>query len=364
MPTRRLRRQALADVPERFIRLATAFLVPCFGAIAVIATFSPEGPHTTTRRIIVGLIFLTTIPVGIGIARMYFGRVWRPHPLRRSRLGPILFVVYADIGVSAVLFTFANHATALYGTALFAIIGAFTASFTSRAVVLSHIGVTSVVITTLAVLTWRQGNHDIISVIARWLTSLLSANAVLLMLNAFTRGMQKSFDTQLDNATRDSLTGLLNRRGLELWAEHVLSSRLTRIDFILVDLDRFKTINDTHGHAAGDEVLVLAGRRLAAAVGDHGLLARTGGEEFTVLMTDCDSGELSHAIRAAVHDPDDEIPITASVGVATLTFDDITRGDAADALREGPRRADIALYQAKRAGRNRVQTYPSPPKPD
>lgn len=128
IPARRLHRQALADVPERFIRLTTAFLVPCFGAIAVIVTFSPEGPNTTTGRIIVVLIFLTTIPVGIAIARVHFGRVWRPHPLRRSRLRPILFVTYADIGLSAVLFTFSDHGAALFGTALFAIIGAFTAS--------------------------------------------------------------------------------------------------------------------------------------------------------------------------------------------------------------------------------------------
>lgn len=75
-------------------------------------------------------------------------------------------------------------------------------------------------------------------------------------------------------------------------------------------------------------------------------------------MTNRDSSETSQAIRAAVHDPRDKIPVTASVGVATLNFADIFGSDRIDPLREGLRRADIALYEAKRAARNRVQTYP------
>lgn len=78
-------------------------------------------------------------------------------------------------------------------------------------------------------------------------------------------------------------------------------------------------------------------------------------------MTNRDSSETSQAIRAAVHDPRDKIPVTASVGVATLNFADIFGSDRIDPLREGLRRADIALYEAKRAARNRVQTYPGQP---
>jgi diguanylate cyclase (GGDEF)-like protein len=156
----------------------------------------------------------------------------------------------------------------------------------------------------------------------------------------------------------------ISRYGLELWAEQLLRSHPTRVDFILVDLDHFKAINDTHGHAAGNEVLIRPSNRLEATLGGDGLLARTGGEESTVLMTNRDSTEASDAIRAAVHDPRDKIPVTASVGVASLTFDDIFGSDPVDPLREGPRRADIALYEAKSAGRNRVQTYPGPPGAD
>lgn len=356
---RRLYRRALSDVPERFIRLSTAVLVPCFGAIAVVTTLSPEGPNSTARRFIVGMIYLSTIPVGIAVTRMHFGKAWRPYRLSRGRPWPIAFVGYADIGVTGVLSTFVSHEGALFGTALFVVIGVFTAAFTTKSVVVGHLAFTSIVITTLAVLTWRQSQHDIAGVIARWLVSLLAANSTLLILNAFTRGVQKSFDTQLDHATRDPLTGLLNRRGLELWADQLFRSLPARVDVILIDLDRFKAINDTYGHAAGDDVLVRTSNRLAAILGrDGGLLARTGGEEFTVLTTNRDSTAAPHAILGAVHDPYDKIPVTASAGVAGLTVDDIVDSDQDDPLREGLRRADIALYQAKRAGRNRLQTYP------
>jgi two-component system, cell cycle response regulator len=358
---RRLYRRTLSDVPERSIRLTTAILTPCFGAIAAVMTLSPEGPNSPTRRIIVGLIYLSTVPVGIVVGRMHFGKVWRPQRFTRNRPGPIAFVAYADVGLSTVLFTFVAHEAALIGAGLFAIIGVFTAAFTSRSVVVVHVAFTTFVITALAVMTKRQGQYDTAGVIGRWLVLLLGTNATLVMLNAFVRGVQKSFDTQLDNASRDPLTGLLNRRGLELWAEQSLLAHPTRVDFILVDLDHFKAINDTHGHAAGDEVLIRTSNRLEASLGGDGLLARTGGEEFTVLMTNRDSTAVSHAIRAAVHDPRDTIPATASVGVATLNFDDIFGSDPIDPLREGPRRADIALYEAKRAGRNRVRTYPGPP---
>jgi len=358
--TRRLYRGALSDVPERFIRLSTAILVPCFGAIAAGTMLSAEGPDSTPRRIVASLIYLSTVPVGIAVARMPFGKLWRPYRLTRTGPWLVAFIAYADIGVSATLFTFVNYEGALVGTALFATIGIFVAAFASKWVVAAHLAFTSLVITVLALLTWWQGLHDTAAIVTRWLTLLVATNASPMILNAFAGGLQKSFDTQLESATRDPLTGLLNRRGLELWTDQALRSHPTRVDFIVVDLDHFKAINDIHGHAAGDDVLVRTATRLQATLGTDGLLGRTGGEEFAVFMTNRDSTDVARAIQAAVHDPRDAIPVTASVGVATLTLDDTSKGSRVDLLQEGPRCADIALYEAKRAGRNRVHTYTDP----
>lgn len=345
----------LSQVPERTIRYVTAILVPGFASVCLIAMFSAEGPATICRRTIAILMCVTTIPVGIAIARMHFGKAWRPQSVKRVSSVPAV-VLYADFGLTAILFTFVDPEAALFGTAMFAIIGTLTATFTGRAVVIVHIAFTTAVITSLAILTWRQGTHDAAGVLARWATAILATNATLLALNGFTRGVQAALDTQLVNATRDPLTGLLNRRGLELWVNRSLRSQPASLDFILIDLDNFKRINDTHGHRTGDNVLVAAANRLTARLANCGLLARTGGEEFAVLITTSEPGELAEAMRAAVYEPTDPVRVTASVGVATLTREEI-RGDAVPALIEGLRRADIALYEAKRAGRNCVRWY-------
>jgi diguanylate cyclase (GGDEF)-like protein len=124
----------------------------------------------------------------------------------------------------------------------------------------------------------------------------------------------------------------------------------------LLDIDYFKTINDTYGHAAGDRVLVEISRRLRATVRDSDILGRWGGEEFLVVFTDADpeAGRVgSERIRLAIArepvalGPDVSVWVTVSVGVA---------GRAPDArLSDGTlAAADGALYEAKAGGRNAV----------
>jgi diguanylate cyclase (GGDEF)-like protein/putative nucleotidyltransferase with HDIG domain len=159
-----------------------------------------------------------------------------------------------------------------------------------------------------------------------------------------------------DAAHRDHLTGLLNRRGFQTVFDTELE-RARRADqslsLIVGDLDRFKQVNDEHGHAAGDEVL----KRVAGAIGGakrgFDSAARVGGEEFAVLAPDCDEHGafmLAERIRAGVHDTlvarDPGTPLTISFGISTFPL----HGQSADALL---RTADQALYAAKRLGRNR-----------
>jgi len=156
------------------------------------------------------------------------------------------------------------------------------------------------------------------------------------------------------DAEQDALTGLLNRRGLDRAGAHFDPRRQT-VSVIQCDLDNFKRINDTYGHAAGDQVL----KRVAALLLDlapaNAAAARLGGEEFVLLLGDmrlAEAGMLAHRIRMALgglgwHEIGVDGQVTASFGVAQWSQGDHAFADALS-------RADAALYVAKAEGRNRV----------
>jgi diguanylate cyclase (GGDEF)-like protein len=162
-------------------------------------------------------------------------------------------------------------------------------------------------------------------------------------------------------ALHDPLTGLANRAMFQERLTHALE-RLNKggdpVALLALDLDRFKQVNDTLGHEAGDELLRQVAQRLAALLSDNDTLARLGGDEFVILQdaikTVAQSQSLSEKIIARVSEPyrlaGTEVRIGVSIGVAL----------AADAARDGldlPARADFALYQAKESGRNQYRFY-------
>jgi diguanylate cyclase (GGDEF)-like protein len=158
-------------------------------------------------------------------------------------------------------------------------------------------------------------------------------------------------------ARRDALTGLPNRRALEeeLARETARAARAgTALSAIALDVDRFKLVNDAHGHAVGDAVLATVAARAAAALRGGDVLARTGGEEFTALLPGADLAravEVAERIRARVAAGPVEaagraLAVTVSLGCAALAA-----GDHGGSLLA---RADAKLYEAKRAGRDRV----------
>lgn len=177
----------------------------------------------------------------------------------------------------------------------------------------------------------------------------LVAHAALALRNAY---LLEDVQAQ---AVTDALTGVANRRELEASLERELVRAQHHDDelaVVLVDLDRFKLLNDTHGHQVGDEVLRRVGKVLADAVGELGTAARYGGEEFAVVLPRCgtvSAAATAERIRAAIERLTEPVPVTASLGVATFPAD----GQDIESL---VRRADAALYEAKRQGRNRVTT--------
>jgi diguanylate cyclase (GGDEF)-like protein len=155
-------------------------------------------------------------------------------------------------------------------------------------------------------------------------------------------------------ATLDGLTGLLNRAEVQRrLAGGLISGARESLVVALLDLDHFKTINDRHGHLAGDEILRLTGVRVAAILRGDEYAGRYGGEEILVVLRDVDGQGadrilgLHQAIgRAAFHVEGSAIAATCSIGV--------TWAGSADDWRSLIRRADAALYEAKAAGRDRI----------
>ncbi|WP_329457898.1 GGDEF domain-containing protein [Streptomyces sp. NBC_01497] len=153
---------------------------------------------------------------------------------------------------------------------------------------------------------------------------------------------------RLSTARRDPLTGLHTRAGFTTRAERLIR-RSPGAVAVLVDLDDFKQINDTHGHAAGDAVIAATGLRLAAWTTRHGVAARLGGDEFAALVVGEPRTAGLPALAAALNRPvlydAGVLPVSASIGVCRLT--DLTMPRLTDALSA----ADAAMYAAKGHGR-------------
>ncbi|CAH2404947.1 PleD family two-component system response regulator [Mesorhizobium escarrei] len=172
--------------------------------------------------------------------------------------------------------------------------------------------------------------------------------------------LRASVTQTIEMAVTDALTGLQNRRYLDSHLQTLFDRAVARrrpLSVMITDLDRFKTINDAHGHDGGDEVLREFARRLRKNVRGIDLACRFGGEEFVVVMPDTDGAvaeKVAERIRAeiahmpfAVGDDGKTIEVTVSVGVSSVL-------KGVDSVAGLMKRADLALYEAKSAGRNRV----------
>ncbi|TPK92820.1 MULTISPECIES: PleD family two-component system response regulator [unclassified Mesorhizobium] len=172
--------------------------------------------------------------------------------------------------------------------------------------------------------------------------------------------LRASVAQTIEMAVIDGLTGLHNRRYLDSHLQTLFDRAVARrrpLSVMITDLDRFKSINDTHGHDGGDDVLREFARRLRKNVRGIDLACRFGGEEFVVVMPDTDGAvaeKVAERIRAeiaqapfAIGNDGKMIEVTVSVGVSSV----LKGTDSVAALMK---RADLALYEAKSAGRNRV----------
>jgi diguanylate cyclase (GGDEF)-like protein len=289
---------------------------------------------------------LTWIPI---LGALLCGALWLiVWPTKRQS---IAFILAINLCIALTCHALADPMVGLIGCAAFAITGGYIACFHTAGYLVYNFAVTAYVSVFLAI---QQGFDDDAALV---LAALL---LVLLMNIGVPFGVQAVVHVlgiDLLQARHDPLTGLLNRRAFFERVDELLETCRTRpcyLVVIMIDLDRFKMLNDSSGHAVGDQALVAVGRALTAVASGGVVTGRVGGEEFLVadLVTTTAPPALAQQVCDAVATL--PFPITASAGTAIGRVDRLPPEERRDLVRHLHELADIAMYEAKRAGGNQV----------
>ncbi len=157
------------------------------------------------------------------------------------------------------------------------------------------------------------------------------------------------------DASHDPLTGLHNRRAIDSAASALVRDHRSAVTVAMADVDHFKWVNDAHGHAIGDEVLVEVGQRLRASLRVDDLVGRYGGEEFLLILR----GDVEHTrdVVKRVVETVRASPVTTSVGAIDVRISLGVSGVNGDGLEEAIHHADEAMYRSKAEGRDRVTVW-------
>ncbi len=323
-------------------RAMIAAVIGSIGVLPMAILTRPAVPHYPAAVIV--------LPVagGFGVVVAMFFLIRWP-----SRGQSLFFSLAGSVCIAGACLVLGDPLAGLLGCSAFAVLGSYIAFFhTALDMVVNF----AIAVTTAAVLTGR---------LMHYYDAVLAGCGLLLIvvLNvAFPFAVQwlvRSLGSDLRRSSRDTLTGLLIRRAFYQSAYALLLRRRHGAYYLgvaMVDLDQFKRLNDTHGHATGDKALVAVGGALRLACPPTAMIARFGGEEFVVADT-FRTADLLHfaerlrtAIAAISH------PVTASIGIASAplraSFDPAERELIDDLVNL----ADTAMYAAKRAGGNQSRS--------
>lgn len=298
-----------------------------------------------------GAVAGRALVVAIAVSSVAVGLIWifGPWP---SKWQSAAFAVYADLAVVAVVACYGSAFTAMPGLALLAANGIYIVIVHGPRGLLLHLVFTTVVFAWSYGLAIVQGEVAVTVITVRLLVLLPTVVGVPVIVQSYLLALRLgAVDSLIDPLTR-----LLNRRGLDVDIEELVSLGGTQVGVLAVDIDKFKAINDGHGHDVGDRVLVAvanAVRDAVSAAGVRSVIARTGGEEFVVVI---DGGptavlQVAELLHEAVAQCDAAVVPTLSIGVATVRY---RRDETHGAVRELIERADAAMYRAKHAGGNRT----------
>jgi diguanylate cyclase (GGDEF)-like protein len=326
----------------RFTRLGVAAACASIGAWPLLMLFSDQGVTGPAARVVTGVC---------GLLALVFAWWWVSGwpTCRQSKV--IVVMLNASIAVNCVLYILEGKAVT--GTLAFAL----TASYVACVHTLPHLTavlamavvpiVLSIVSEALAGDPWvgladgalRLASVIVVPMSLRTLVQLLGDTAVV--------------------SDIDPLTGLANRRGLFRAVGQLVGAATAGghagVCMTMIDIDDFKSINDTHGHTAGDQVLVALAQSLRRACPDDSVIARVGGEEFAIVAVCSTAAALQAADGLRLEFQRAPAEFTASIGIATSALAPRGAADTIALTEHLLDAADHAMYAAKRAGGDRIQ---------
>lgn len=269
---------------------------------------------------------------------------FRPWPTARASAALLVFV---DVIMTMSALLFGDPNLAMSGIPILLCAGGYVVFFHGPRLHVAHIAWCTVAVVGIAIwLASTTPGDGLQLAISRAVIALL---VTVCILPALQFGFWLLQGSSMQSLT-DPLTDLTNRRGVDVAVKrlNVTASTDPHLSALLIDVDGFKTVNDTLGHAVGDEVLIRTARSIRKSVRNDAIVARWGGEEFLMVdrMATDQAAVVAERIRAAVSATGDPT-VTVSIGVATC------RPSESD-LREVIEAADAAMYDAKATGGNRV----------
>ena len=299
-------------------------------------------------RVVVVLIAVSSAVVGV---------VWIVGPWPSERMSAA-FAIYADLSVFVVIFCCASAFTAMPGLALLAANGIYIVLLHGPRALMWHLSFTVAAFAWFYGLAVFQDGAAVAVITVRLLVLLPTVVGVPVIVQSYLLTLRMG----AVDALIDPLTRLLNRRGLDVDGEDLVSHGGGQVGVLAVDIDKFKAINDSHGHDVGDRVLVAVANAVRDAVSNAGVrsvIARTGGEEFAVVI---DAGpdavrRVAELVHRAVAQCDAAVVPTVSIGAVTAVNHPDQARVAVRALIE---RADSAMYRAKNAGGNQTVAADDP----
>ena len=326
-------------------RVVVTFWCAVFVALAVLAQFVKGGATELPERLAAGAACMIALYCMI---RWSLGRSWPSH--HQS----VRFVSLTNICLSLILLAGIHSSfLALTGTVLFVVVANYSSVFHSPRIVTAQITGALFVVALLTIRAVTDPDTDSsLSVSTGFVIGCVIASAAMTV-----HFLVLYLTDDARHSWRDPLTAALNRRGLHnVWQQLFGVGELQGhvVLAVVIDVDSFKSVNDKLGHAEGDRMLVTVGRRLNSVVGEVGLVARTGGDEFVILMP-VEPRRIEQTvvdIHNSISRPAGRQSISVSVGASVWLSSTIP--DASGTIDRILADADNAMYRAKRRGGDQV----------